>query len=77
MARWRSGNAAVCKTVMRGFEPLPRLHDPEVVEHLVLSEIGDPMMTLTSLAGAWQLLQRCAGRALDETAAHRFGPPFS
>lgn len=28
MARWRSGNAAVCKTAMRGFEPLPRLHHP-------------------------------------------------
>ncbi len=27
LARWRSGNAAVCKTVIRGFEPLPRLHN--------------------------------------------------
>ena len=26
MARWRKGNAAVCKTAMRGFESLPRLH---------------------------------------------------
>lgn len=25
MARWRSGNAGVCKTSMRGFDPRPRL----------------------------------------------------
>ncbi len=25
-ARWRSGNAGVCKTSMRGFDSLPRLH---------------------------------------------------
>ena len=74
MARWRSGNAAVCKTVIRGFEPLPRLHDPEVVSRLVLGELGDPMMTLTSVAGAWHLLQRCSERALEEATAGRETP---
>ena len=28
MARWRSGNAAVCKTAIRGFDSLPRLQSP-------------------------------------------------
>ncbi len=31
-AWWRSGNAAVCKTAMRGFDSRPRLLNAEVVE---------------------------------------------
>jgi hypothetical protein len=45
-----------------------------VVSRLVLGELGDPMMTLTSVAGAWHLLQRCSERALEEATAGRETP---
>ena len=67
MARWRSGNAAVCKTVTRGFEPLPRLHQFESIAMLVFSGLTDPAVACTSVLGAWQLLQAHAGTAYEQS----------
>src|SRR6476659_1128879 len=49
MARWRSGNAAVCKTVMRGFDPLPRLQHIESVAMLLFTGLADPEVACTSV----------------------------
>jgi|KBSMisStaDraftv2_1062788.scaffolds.fasta_scaffold2049241_2 hypothetical protein len=71
MARWRSGNAAVCKTVIRGFEPLPRLHHLDAIAMLVLSGLTDPAVACTSVLGAWQLLQSHSCAAYEQSMRER------
>ena len=76
MARWRSGNAAVCKTVIRGFEPLPRLHSFESIAMLVFSGLTDPAVACTSVLGAWQLLQSYANEAYEQSSGERVTDGF-
>ncbi len=49
MARWRSGNAGVCKTFMQGFESPPRLNMN--TEHFLGQIFGVEVVTITTVLG--------------------------
>jgi hypothetical protein len=78
VARWRNGNAAVCKTAMRGFESLPRLHSPyrsgardvSLLKILILSNVLDPFVSLEALHDAYRTVDEI------ERERHRVRHPF-
>lgn len=63
MARWRRGNAGVCKTSMQGFDSLPRLMtNPEYEKSKSEDESGfsekEEALDIEMRAGEWQNLKK-------------------